>query len=96
VNFFSFVFFFFFFEVITKLFMVAKKCELCPPLGAYVVACVCVILFWMLWFYFSFSLFDLSSSSCESLLALIFIQVFMLMSRTHSWSPQTYYSIMGY
>jgi hypothetical protein len=38
----------FFLEVITKLFMVAKKCELCPPLGVYVVACVCVILFWVL------------------------------------------------
>ncbi len=68
-------FFSFFFEVITKLFMVAKKCELCPPLGVYVVACVCVILFWALWSYFSFSLFDPSSSSCDFLIALIFIHV---------------------
>jgi hypothetical protein len=81
-------FFPFIFEVITKLFMVAKKCELCPPLGAYVVACVCVIHFWALWSYFSFSLFDPSSSSCDFLLALIFIQVLMLMLRTHSWSPE--------
>lgn len=73
-------FFPFIFEVITKLFMVVKKCELCPPLGAYVVACVCVILFLgvgILFFFFFvwFFLFLMWFPSCFNLHSSVHVDV---------------------